>query len=63
MQLISKRNAMIWLETGTARDGDRNCQGDGCSTVIFGHYSMLMNAKLYSVDMEMENCEMSRFFT
>lgn len=55
LYLLSKRNAQIIVETGTARNGTANCHGDGCSTIIFGEWASKNNAHLYSVDINIEN--------
>lgn len=43
-------NPKIMVETGTARHADLSCEGDGCSTLIFGYLAKMLNSKLYSVD-------------
>ncbi len=50
--MLKQRNAKVLVETGTARLGDRNCRGDGCSTVIFGDWAKQNNAILHSVDID-----------
>lgn len=49
-ELLEARNAKILVETGTARDGAKNCGGDGCSTVLFAEWARDHGAALYSVD-------------
>lgn len=41
-ELAILRGAQVFVETGTARNGERNCGGDGCSTIIFGRLMELM---------------------
>ena len=61
--LLIKRKAKLFLETGTSRFGDKECGGDGCSTILFGHLAKLIGAKLYSVDISKEFCEEARKVT
>ncbi len=42
------------VETGTSRNGDLNCEGDGCSTLIFGNYARNNGNTFYSVDIDKE---------
>lgn len=51
-QLMQQRNARVLVETGTARNGCANCEGDGCSTIIFAEWSRDNNGFLYSVDID-----------
>ncbi|CAG9314441.1 unnamed protein product [Blepharisma stoltei] len=57
MKLMIDRNVVNIVETGTSRDGEANCLGDGCSTVIFGHFGYLTNRFLWSVDISQENVD------
>ncbi|MBS0606240.1 MAG: hypothetical protein JSR57_04755 [Verrucomicrobia bacterium] len=50
-QLV-KRNLKIIVETGTARNGERNCIGDGCSTVIWSNWAKAFDGYVYSVDID-----------
>jgi len=50
LRLISERNVQIIVETGTARCGDTNFDGDGGSTILFAHWAYNHNAQFYSVD-------------
>lgn len=51
MDIMRNRGHKILVETGTARRGDRGCQSDGCSTVIFSRWAMQNpGMKLVSVD-------------
>lgn len=52
IQLMEERNAKIIVETGTSRNGKRNCLGDGCSTVIFSKWAHDNHATLYSIDID-----------
>ena len=54
MKLMKQRKSKILVETGTARYGDKNCRGDGCSTVIFGEWARDNDATFYSVDIDAE---------
>jgi len=40
MEIMRNRGYKTLVETGTARRGDRGCQSDGCSTVIFSRWTM-----------------------
>lgn len=51
-KLLEERNAKILVETGTARNGVKNCAGDGCSTVLFADWAKDHNATLFSVDID-----------
>lgn len=50
LRLMKSRNVKIIVETGTARDGVQNFQGDGGSTIIFGDWASKHHALFYSVD-------------
>jgi len=57
LRLIGEWGAKIIVETGTARNGEKNCFGDGCSTVIFGDFAERTGANVFSVDINNLNCE------
>lgn len=50
LYLLEQHHAKVLVETGTARDGDKNFGGDGGSTIIFGKWASQNGAMLYSVD-------------
>ncbi len=50
LQLMEERNVKTIVETGTARDGDRNFEGDGGSTILFGEWASQHGASLFSID-------------
>ena len=52
LELLEQRNAKILVETGTSRYGNRNCAGDGCSTILFADWATDHNALLFSVDID-----------
>jgi predicted O-methyltransferase YrrM len=52
MSLMQERHAKIIVETGTARKGNLNCKGDGCSTLVFGEWVEELGAYLFSVDID-----------
>lgn len=52
LELLDQRHVKILVETGTARDGDRNFVGDGGSTIIFADWATQNEALLYSVDID-----------
>ncbi|MBS0652645.1 MAG: class I SAM-dependent methyltransferase [Verrucomicrobia bacterium] len=57
---IIKRNFKIIVETGTARNGNKNCIGDGCSTVIWSDWAKLLGGYVYSVDIDPEALRQSK---
>lgn len=50
LNLIHQRHAKVLVETGTARNGDQNFEGDGGSTIIFGNWVAQNQSVLFSVD-------------
>lgn len=50
LKLMKERKVKVLVETGTARFGDKDFQGDGGSTVIFGDWASKNNAILFTVD-------------
>lgn len=50
INLINERNVKTIVETGTARGGNMAYDGDGGFTIIFGYWSQLHNAELFSID-------------
>lgn len=50
MRLCEERQVKTIVETGTARCGDTNFDGDGGFTIIFGHWAFDHDADMYSVD-------------
>ncbi|MBI3901288.1 MAG: class I SAM-dependent methyltransferase, partial [Chlamydiia bacterium] len=52
VSLLKQRGAKVLVETGTARDGRKNFDGDGGSTIIFGEWAKHHQALLYSVDID-----------
>lgn len=52
--LLSKRQSKILVELGTARNGDQNFRWDGGSTIIFANWAKDNQAKLYSVDYDID---------
>ena len=55
LKLLKQRHAVILVETGTSRGGISNFEGDGGSTIIFGHWASKNDALLYSVDISLES--------
>jgi len=50
-KIMLTRGLKTIVETGTARDGARNCGGDGCSTVVLSRFVQAVEgASLNSVD-------------
>lgn len=60
MKYMIDRKVVNIVETGTSRDGEANCLGDGCSTVVFGHFGYLTERYMWSVDISQENVEKAR---
>ncbi len=50
--LMEERGVKTIVETGTARNGLKNCTGDGCSTPLFAEWASRHDAMLYSVDID-----------
>lgn len=50
LKLLNQRNIQTIIETGTARCGDENFDGDGGSTILFAHWAKDHDAMLFSVD-------------
>lgn len=59
LRLMSERNVHTIIETGTARCGDTNFDGDGGSTIIFGHWATAHNARMYSVDISQAHIDIA----
>lgn len=59
LKLLKEREAKTLVETGTAREGTRLCHGDGCSTLIWGHWAKQNDAILYSVDINPDSIQKS----
>jgi hypothetical protein len=57
---LLKRNLKIIVETGTARNGTKNCVGDGCSTVIWTNWAQAFNGFVYSVDIDPNALDQSK---
>lgn len=61
LRLMHKRNVKTIVETGTARNGQCNCSGDGCSSPIWGQWAKQNGAFVYSVDIDPKAIESSSF--
>lgn len=59
LELLKERNARTIVETGTARNGLKNCIGDGCSTCIFSQWAERHGATFHSVDIDPANVKES----
>jgi hypothetical protein len=62
LDVLHQRNAKMLVETGTARCGDQQFEGDGGSTIIFGNWAAQNQSVLYSVDISsasLENANMA----
>jgi len=60
LKLMSSRNVRTIVETGTARCGDTNFDGDGGSTIIFGHWAQTHNASMFSVDISQTHIDLAK---
>jgi len=54
LKLLTERKAKVIVETGTSREGLKATRGDGASTFVFGKWASLNDAKLYSVDLNVD---------
>lgn len=52
LELMTERKAGMIVETGTARHGVSNYDGDGCSTYIFAEWAFHHRSILYSIDID-----------
>src|SRR3990167_2087423 len=53
LELLSQKRAPVMVETGIARAGRSNCEGDGCSTIIFADWVREHGGgQLFSVDID-----------
>jgi hypothetical protein len=54
LRLMNERNVQTIVETGTERwlEGINSFDGDGGSTIIFGHWATNNKVKMYSVDID-----------
>ena len=60
LKLLSERNVRTLVETGTARGGDTNFDGDGGSTILFGHWAHNHNAAMFSVDINQTHLDLAQ---
>jgi len=62
LEMMSQRNVKTIVETGTERwqEGQYCFDGDGGSTIIFGHWATENRAKMYSVDINQTHLEYSK---
>lgn len=63
LELLEERNAQTLVETGTARYGNEEFEGDGGSTIIFGDWATRHDATLFSVDKSSEAIESAKQVT
>lgn len=59
LRLMTERKVKTIVETGTARCGDKNFDGDGGSTILFAHWAQNHQAHFYSVDISEINVEIA----
>lgn len=52
LELMQKRVVKVIVETGTSRDGLKNFEGDGGSSIIFSQYAIDHHAQFFSVDID-----------
>jgi hypothetical protein len=60
LNLLFERNVRTIVETGTARCGDTNFDGDGGSTIIFSHWAKEHGAKMFSVDISQPHIDLAK---
>ena len=63
INLLEEKNVKTLIETGTARCGDSNFDGDGGSTIIFAHWAVEHDAQMYSVDIDAVHIEIAKQVT
>ena len=64
LHLLKERKAQVLVETGCSRlQGPITYTGDGGSTVIFGHWALLNNAQLYTVDINPDHIKNAQGLT
>lgn len=52
LNLLEARGSRILVETGIARQGLKQCKGDGASTIVLAQWAAQQQAHLYSVDID-----------
>jgi len=57
LNLLCEREAAIIVETGTARNGLKECELAGCSTMIFAEWVKNHGGQFYSVDISAESLQ------
>ena len=60
MRMCDERGVRSIVETGTARCGDTNFDGDGGFTILFGHWAFDRDAVMYSVDISESHIQIAR---
>jgi len=60
LKLIEKRDCQMLVETGTARNGDKNLKGDGGSTILFGTFIKERGGTLYSIDINQKAIDQAK---
>lgn len=60
LNLLNQKIDPVIVETGTARFGRQNCQGDGCSTIIFAEWIRSHSGVFYSVDIDPKSLEQAK---
>jgi hypothetical protein len=60
MELCESRGVKTIVETGTARCGDTNFDGDGGFTIIFGHWAYANNIDMFSVDISESHIDIAQ---
>lgn len=52
LKMMEERNVKTIVETGTARNGDENFEGDGGSSILYSLWAKDHGAEFYSVDID-----------
>jgi predicted O-methyltransferase YrrM len=60
LDLLTKGEAKNLVETGTAREGLKGVRSQGASTIVFGKWAKLNNAKLNSVDLNEDSVRVAQ---
>ena len=59
-ELIKQRQLTTWVETGTSRYGAKQCESDGCSTMVYSDWLRELPGEMYSVDIDPRSIAASR---
>jgi len=60
LELLTKTNSKIIIETGTSRHGLNGARSQGAATIVFGKWAQKNNAILHSVDISEESVKVAQ---